>query len=81
MHPRWTASLSRSHCKENITKCHVYHTNRVGEAPLAQLRSAATPIGAHDLVIAATAVHPGYRVATRDRRSFSRVDGLAVEYP
>lgn len=46
----------------------------------AELRSAGTPIGAHDLIIAATAVHLGYRVATRDRRSFSRVDGLAVEY-
>jgi len=30
--------------------------------------------------VAATAVHLGYRVATRDRRSFHRVDGLAVEY-
>lgn len=46
----------------------------------AELRRNGTPIGAHDLMIAATAVHLGYRVATRDRRSFARVDGLAVEY-
>ena len=45
-----------------------------------QLRRQGTPIGAHDLIIAATAVSSGYRVATRDRRSFARVDGLEVEY-
>ena len=46
----------------------------------AHLARAGTPLGAHDLMIAATAVHLGYRVATRDRRSFHRVDGLTVEY-
>lgn len=46
----------------------------------AQLSRAGTPIGAHDLMIAATALHLGYRVATRDRRSFHRVEGLEVEY-
>ena len=45
-----------------------------------QLRRRGTPIGAHDLIIAATAVSVGYRVATRDRRSFHRVEGLEVEY-
>ncbi|WP_420463490.1 PIN domain-containing protein [Candidatus Palauibacter sp.] len=45
-----------------------------------QLGRRGTPIGAHDLIIAATAVSGGYRVATRDRRSFARVDGLEVEY-
>ena len=38
------------------------------------------PMGAHDLVIAATAVRLGYAVATRDRRSFARIEGLDVEY-
>lgn len=37
-------------------------------------------MGAHDLQIAATAVHLGYDVATRDRRSFSRLSDLAVQY-
>ena len=45
-----------------------------------QLGRQGTPIGAHDLIIAATAVSGGYRVATRDRRSFARIDGLEVEY-
>ena len=38
------------------------------------------PMGAHDLMIAATAVRLGYAVATRDRRSFARIEGLDVEY-
>ena len=45
-----------------------------------RLARAGTPIGAHDLMVAATAVHLGYRVATLDRRSFHRIEGLAVEY-
>lgn len=45
-----------------------------------QLGRRGAPIGAHDLIIAATAVSAGYGVATRDRRSFARVDGLEVEY-
>jgi len=35
-----------------------------------------TPIGAHDLLIAATALAVGDDVATRDLRSFPRVPGL-----
>ena len=45
-----------------------------------RLARAGTPIGPHDLMVAATAVHVGYRVATRDRKSFHRVEGLRVEY-
>lgn len=45
-----------------------------------RLARTGTPIGPHDLMVAATAVHLGYRVATRDRKSFHRVDGLTVEY-
>lgn len=36
-------------------------------------------VGAHDLLIAATAVALGYRVLTRDRRSFSRIPDLGVD--
>ena len=36
-------------------------------------------IGAHDVMIAATAVWLGYDVATRDRRSFARFPDLHVE--
>ncbi len=46
----------------------------------AQHRRRGRPVGSHDLMIAATAVHLDYRVATRDRRSYARIDGLAVEY-
>lgn len=46
----------------------------------ADLGRKGTPLGAHDLMIAATAVRLGYAVATRDRRSFGRVDGLVVQY-
>lgn len=46
----------------------------------AELGRKGTPIGAHDLLIAATAVQLGYAVATCDRRSFGRVDGLVVRY-
>ena len=46
----------------------------------AELAITGTRMGAHDLLIAATAVHLGYRVATRDPRSFHRVNGLPVDY-
>lgn len=36
-------------------------------------------IGPHDLIIAATAIANGLVVATRDRRSFPKVPGLAFE--
>jgi predicted nucleic acid-binding protein len=37
-------------------------------------------VGAHDLIIAATAVALGFAVATRDRRSFPKISGLRVLY-
>ena len=37
-----------------------------------------TPIGAHDLVIGATALALDYQVATRDLRSFPKIPGLRV---
>lgn len=36
-------------------------------------------LGAHDLLIAATAISRGLSVVTRDRRGFGRVPDLAVE--
>ena len=44
----------------------------------AQLAAAGSTVGAHDLLIAATAIAIGYDVATRDERSFPRIPGLAV---
>ena len=46
----------------------------------ADLAAKGTAIGAHDLIIAATALSLDYRVATRDRRSFPKIPGLAVAY-
>ena len=43
---------------------------------LAELSAVGTPVGDHDLIIAATAVALGYRVITRDARSFPRIPGL-----
>ena len=45
----------------------------------AELAAKGTPVGAHDLMIAATAVAQGYVVATRDKRSFPKIKGLAVQ--
>jgi len=45
----------------------------------AGLAAAGTPVGAHDLWIAATAVSRGLMLATANRREFARVPGLVVE--
>lgn len=44
----------------------------------AQLRAAGQLIGAHDLLIAATALAHGYAVVTANLREFERVPGLVV---
>jgi predicted nucleic acid-binding protein len=44
----------------------------------ARLAAKGVQVGAHDLLIAATALAAGYRVATRDERSFPRIPGLAT---
>jgi|TARA_B100002003_G_scaffold248931_1_gene283929 predicted nucleic acid-binding protein len=46
----------------------------------ADLAGRGETMGAHDLQIAATAVHLGYDVVTRDRRSFARLADLPVQY-
>lgn len=45
----------------------------------ADLRKRGALIGAHDLLIAATAVQHGLSLATRNVRDFGRVEGLTVE--
>jgi tRNA(fMet)-specific endonuclease VapC len=47
----------------------------------AQLTAAGSPIGAHDLLIAATAIAHEYAVLTDNPRDFERVPGLAVVRP
>ena len=46
----------------------------------ADLAAKGTKVGAHDLIIAATALWLDYRIATRDRRSFPKIPGLDVVY-
>lgn len=55
-------------------------TAAVHAALAADLGRRGLPMGAHDLIIAATAVRLGYAVATHDRRGFARIEGLDVEY-
>ena len=49
---------------------------RVHSAVSAELDRTGRQVGAHDLMIAATAMAHDYRVATRDLRSFSKIPGL-----
>ena len=44
----------------------------------AALASAGTDVGAHDRIVAATAIAAGWRVATANVRHFERVPGLDV---
>jgi tRNA(fMet)-specific endonuclease VapC len=53
-------------------------TARVHASLWARLASKGASVGSHDLVIGATAIALGYRVATRDRRSFGKISGLDV---
>lgn len=53
-------------------------TARVHASLWADLAARGSSIGAHDLLIAATAIAAGYRVATTDRRSFPRIPGLEL---
>jgi len=51
---------------------------RVHARLAADLAAKGTAVGAHDLLIAATAVSIDFDVATRDLRSFPRISGLTV---
>ena len=53
-------------------------TARIHASLWANLASKGTTVGAHDLLIAATAIAAGYQVLTRDRRSFGKIPGLEV---
>lgn len=51
---------------------------RVHAALGADLRAKGSQVGAHDLLIASTAIARDYAVATRDLRSFPRIRGLSL---
>ena len=52
---------------------------RAHAALSAELRRKGTMVGAHDLLIAATAIARGFSVATCDERSFPRIPGVQIE--
>ncbi len=54
---------------------------RVHAAVYAELQTRGQTIGAHDLLIAATAIANGYTVLTHNLRDFQRVPGLEVRQP
>ena len=45
----------------------------------AELERAGTPVGTHDMLIAAHARSEGLVIVTRNRREFDRIAGLRVE--
>jgi predicted nucleic acid-binding protein len=53
-------------------------TARIHATLWASLAAKGASVGSHDLLIGATAIALGYRVATRDRRSFGKIPGLEV---
>jgi len=54
-------------------------TARIHARLSAELAIKGTAVGAHDLIIAATAMAGGHAVATRDERSFPRIPGLSLQ--
>jgi predicted nucleic acid-binding protein len=53
-------------------------TARIHASLWAGLAAKGASVGAHDLLIGATAIALGYRVVTRDRRSFGKIPDLEV---
>jgi predicted nucleic acid-binding protein len=53
-------------------------TARIHASLWAGLAAKGASVGSHDLLVGATAIALGYRVATRDRRSFGKIPGLEV---
>lgn len=52
---------------------------RVSAQLRASLNSQGTPIGAYDLLLAASALRRGLKVVTHNAREFARVSGLGIE--
>jgi tRNA(fMet)-specific endonuclease VapC len=54
-------------------------TSRIHARLSAELAVKGIAVGAHDLIIAATAMARGHVVATRDERSFPKIPGLSLQ--
>lgn len=55
------------------------HAARIYAELWANLMKKGIPIGAHDLIISATAISLGFEVATFDLRDFKKINGLTVQ--
>ncbi len=53
-------------------------TARIHARLSAELAAKRLPVGPHDLLIAATAMGKGYKLASRDERSFPKIAGLSL---
>lgn len=53
-------------------------TARIHASLWAHLAAKGVSLGAHDLLIGATAIAVGFDVATRDKRSFPKIPGLKI---
>ncbi|MGH7959511.1 MAG: PIN domain-containing protein [Opitutaceae bacterium] len=71
-----------AHLRQRLTHLNVLAFNaevaRRHAAVWAELEVRGTMIGAHDLQIAATAVHHGHTLATLNQKEFIRVSGLQL---
>jgi tRNA(fMet)-specific endonuclease VapC len=75
--------LRRSSFVEKILELYPLYPFDLGAARIyaqlwASLRKKRIEVGAHDLIIAATAISLGFAVATLNRRDFARIDGLTL---
>ena len=52
---------------------------RVASQLRANLNSQRTPVGAYDVLLAASALRRGLKIVTHDAREFGRVGGLGLE--
>lgn len=63
-------------CEGRVVSLGAGAVAKAGE--VARLRSAGTPIGVADTLIAGLCLHHGFALATRNHRHFSRVPGLTL---
>ena len=76
--PRLDAQLEKVLGDLDILPLEIPADQRYGELR-AELEAAGTPIGRHDMLIAAHALALGYTLVTNNEREFARVKSLKVE--
>jgi tRNA(fMet)-specific endonuclease VapC len=76
--------LKREAYVENVIEVFpIYHFDtssaRIYARIWSNLASKSTQVGAHDLIIASTAISLGFSVATFDKRDYMKIEGLNIE--